>query len=208
MINSFSEKHNIINIGKITPIGINSAASSLTFGDFHLQSINEPHCELHCETLRFLCETCKKVVCQECTLKEHKDHEYSAITNITLDKAKDKLKAVCESSKLGIKYIKQSIDRAVTYSQSIERESLEISSRIRKALRLLIIAAEDRERILLEQVDKYRQQKIANLSDQMLGLRSALGEFFRHFYNFFLTNYFFSRSCSNLRIPHKNAGHS
>lgn len=116
-------------------------------------------------------------MCQECTLKEHKDHEYSAITNITLDKAKDKLKAVCESSKLGIKYIKQSIDRAVTYSQSIERESLEISSRIRKALRLLIIAAEDRERILLEQVDKYRQQKIANLSDQMLGLRSALGEF-------------------------------
>lgn len=177
MINSFSEKHNIINIGKITPIGINSAVSSITFGDFHLQAsfLNEPHCEQHCETLRFLCDTCKKVVCQECTLKEHKDHEYSVISNITLDKAKEKLKAVCESSKLGIKYIKQSIDRAVTYSQSIERESLEVSSRIRKALRLLIIAAEDRERILLEQVDKYRQQKVATLSDQMLGLRSALG---------------------------------
>ena len=39
-----------------------------------------------------------------------------------------------------------------------------------------MIAAEDRERILLEQIDKYRQQKIANLSDQMLGLRSALGK--------------------------------
>jgi tripartite motif-containing protein 71 len=90
--------------------------------------------------------------------------------------AKEKLKAVYDSSKLGIKFIKSSIDRAVAYSQSIERDSLDITSRVRKALRLLILAAEDRERILLEQVDKYRQQKIANLSDQMLGLRSALGK--------------------------------
>lgn len=84
--------------------------------------------------------------------------------------------AIHDSSKLGIKFIKTSIDRAVTYSQSIERDSLEMSSRVKKAFRLLILAAEDRERTLLEQVDKYRQQKVANLSDQMTGLRSALGE--------------------------------
>ena len=108
------------------------------------------------------------------------------------------LKAVCESSKLGIKYIKQSIDRAVTYSQSIERESLEISSRIRKALRLLIIAAEDRERILLEQVDKYRQQKVATLSDQMLGLRSALGNISYILFDFiFNKKIIYSWTCSN-----------
>lgn len=138
-INPYTEKHNIINIGKITPIGINTAPVSQLLNELHIQAMNEPQCENHNEPLRFLCETCKKVVCQECTLKEHKDHEYVAINNITLDKAKDKLKAVCESSKLGIKFIKSSIDRAVTYSQSIERDSLEISSRVRKALRLLIL---------------------------------------------------------------------
>lgn len=139
MINAYTEKHNIINIGKITPIGINTAPVSQLFSELHIHAMNEPQCENHNEPLRFLCETCKKVVCQECTLKEHKDHEYVAVSNITLDKAKDKLKAVCESSKLGIKFIKSSIDRAVAYSQSIERDSLEISSRVRKALRLLIL---------------------------------------------------------------------
>jgi tripartite motif-containing protein 71 len=176
IINSFTEKHNIISIAKntINPIGAPSAA---TLGDIHItHSFNEPQCAEHLEFLRFLCDTCKKVVCQECTLKEHKDHEYTSITNISKDMAKEKLKAVYDSSKLGIKFIKSSIDRAVAYSQSIERDSLDITSRVRKALRLLILAAEDRERILLEQVDKYRQQKIANLSDQMLGLRSALGK--------------------------------
>lgn len=139
MINAYTEKHNIISIGKITPIGINTAPVSQLLNDLHIQTMNEPQCENHNEQLRFLCETCKKVVCQECTLKEHKDHEYVAVGNITLDKAKDKLKAVCESSKLGIKFIKSSIDRAVAYSQSIERDSLEVSSRVRKALRLLIL---------------------------------------------------------------------
>ena len=87
------------------------------------------------------------------------------------------MKAIHESSKLGIKFIKNSIDRAVHISQSIERDSLDISSKIKKAFRLLILAAEDRERILLEQVERYRQQKVATLGDQMTGLRSALGNY-------------------------------
>lgn len=173
--NAFTKQHTIVGLGKITPIGsVTSNPSMLHSVNMH--SSNEPQCEIHGEALRFLCETCKKIVCQECTLKDHKDHDQTPIVNITSDKAKEKLKAIHDSSKLGIKFIKTSIDRAVAYSQSIERDSLEISSRVKKAFRLLILAAEDRERTMLEQVDKYRQQKVANLSDQMTGLRSALGE--------------------------------
>lgn len=174
-MNAFTKQHTIVGLGKITPIGSVTATSMMHSVQMH--SANEPQCEIHMEALRFLCETCKKIVCQECTMKDHKDHEQTPIASISSEKAKEKLKAIHDSSKLGIKFIKTSIDRAVTYSQSIERDSLEMSSRVKKAFRLLILAAEDRERTLLEQVDKYRQQKVANLSDQMTGLRSALGEF-------------------------------
>jgi tripartite motif-containing protein 71 len=51
---------------------------------------------------------------------------------------------------------------------------MEATSRIRKAFRHFIMATEDRERTLLERVDKYRQQKLTSLSDQMAGLRAAL----------------------------------
>lgn len=172
-MNAFTKQHTVVGLGKITPIG--SVTSSLhMMHSSNIHSSNEPQCDIHGEALRFLCETCKIIVCQECTLKDHKDHFQTPIANITSEKAKEKLKAIHESSKLGIKFIKTSIDRAVTYSQSIERDSLEMSSRVKKAFRLLILAAEDRERTLLEQVDKYRQQKVANLSDQMTGLRAAL----------------------------------
>lgn len=172
-INAFTKTHTIVGLGKITPIG--SVTSTSILHSVNIHASNEPQCEIHGEALRFLCETCKKVVCQECTLKDHKDHDQTPISSITTEKAKEKLKAIHDSSKLGIKYIKTSIDRAVAYSQSIERDSLEIQSRVKKNFRLLILAAEDRERTMLEQIDKYRQQKVANLSDQMTGLRSALG---------------------------------
>lgn len=172
--NTFTKQHALVGLGKITPIGSISSNSMMHSVNIHQQNEPQISCEIHGEAMRFLCETCKKIVCQECTLKDHKDHEQTPISNITAEKAKEKLKAIHDSSKLGIKFIKNSIDRAVTYSQSIERDSGDISSKVKKAFRLLILAAEERERILLEQVDKYRQQKVANLGDQMTGLRSAL----------------------------------
>ena len=136
-------------------------------------STNSEHCDIHGEILRYLCESCKKVVCQECTFFDHKDHSCIPVSNVSVNAA-EKINAILDSGKLGTKYIKASIDRAVTYSQAVERDAMEASARIRKAMRHFILAAEDRERTLLEKVDKYRQQKLTSLSDQMAGLRAAL----------------------------------
>lgn len=181
--NPYTKNHTIVGLGKITPIGSVTSSSMMqsVVNNLHQatnnmhHAANEPQCETHGEALRFLCETCKKIVCQECTMKDHKDHKQTMIANISAEKAKEKLKSIHDSSKTGIKFIKTSIDRCVSYSQSIERDSLEITTRVKKAFRLMVLAAEDRERMVLEQVEKYRQQKLANLSDQMTGLRSALG---------------------------------
>uniref|UniRef100_A0A182IV79 B box-type domain-containing protein n=1 Tax=Anopheles atroparvus TaxID=41427 RepID=A0A182IV79_ANOAO len=180
--NAFTKDHCVIPINTISPIG--SAASCLVgtgIGSGIAGGVNgggggvlsEPHCDVHGEVLRYLCESCKKVVCQECTLWDHKDHSCIPVSNVSHG-APEKIMSILESGKLGTKYIKASIDRAVTYSQAVERDAMEASARIRKAMRHFILAAEDRERTLLERVDKFRQQKLTSLSDQMAGLRAAL----------------------------------
>lgn len=136
----------------------------------------EPFCAFHKESLRngFVCENCKTIICQECmVVGEHKDHTCVPVKNVT-EGAKEKMMAIMESGKLGTKYIKAGIDRAVISSQAVERDASEITIRIRKAMRHFILAAEDRERVLLERVEKYRLQRLNILSDQMTGLRSAL----------------------------------
>ncbi|XP_021699441.1 protein wech isoform X1 [Aedes aegypti] len=164
--NTFAKDHCVISIHTISPIGSAAGAQSIPLA-------NQPHCDVHGEVLRYLCESCKKIVCQECTLWDHKDHSCIPVANVSQG-ASEKILSIIESGKLGTKYIKASIDRAVTYSQAVERDAMEASARIRKAMRHFILAAEDRERTLLERVDKFRQQKLTSLSDQMAGLRAAL----------------------------------
>lgn len=120
-----------------------------------------------------MCEQCNKIVCQECTFRDHKDHNCIAVA-LFAEGAQTKIEGVLESGKLGKKYIKASIDRAVTFQQAIERDAMETTQKIRKAMRYFIHAIEERERILLDKVEKCRQQKIATLGDQMSGLRAAL----------------------------------
>uniref|UniRef100_A0A182YFK2 B box-type domain-containing protein n=2 Tax=Neocellia TaxID=44535 RepID=A0A182YFK2_ANOST len=182
--NAFTKDHCVISINTISPIGsapcmmqgnglVSSNGGGSGNGPIPGVAMSEPHCDVHGEVLRYLCESCKKVVCQECTLWDHKDHSCIPVANISHG-ASDKIMSILESGKLGTKYIKASIDRAVTYSQAVERDAMEASARIRKAMRHFILAAEDRERTLLERVDKFRQQKLTSLSDQMAGLRAAL----------------------------------
>ncbi len=122
---------------------------------------------------RYVCEQCNKIVCQECTFRDHKDHNCIAVA-LFAEGAQAKIQGVIESGKLGKKYIKASIDRAVTFSQAIERDAIETTQKIRKAMRYFMHAIEERERTLLDKVEKCRQQKITTLSDQMAGLRAAL----------------------------------
>ncbi|XP_059612624.1 protein wech [Phlebotomus argentipes] len=132
-----------------------------------------PRCPLHNESLRYVCETCFMNVCQDCTLWEHKDH-HCVLAMEVVENAHGKLNAIFNYGKMGTQKIKCSIDKAVIYSQAIERETCELANRIRKTMRALCSAVEERERALLDRLEKMRYQKLTILSDQMTGLRAAL----------------------------------
>jgi len=84
--------------------------------------------------------------------------------------SKEKLEGAIESSQVGTRCIKSSIDKALAFIRLIERNCSELSDNIRKAFRQFIIAIEDRERFLLDFVEKLRQRRLAILHDQMAGL--------------------------------------
>lgn len=79
-----------------------------------------------------------------------------------------------EDTKTGTKAIKTAIDRAVAMSKAYEKESAEANMKIRKAMRCYAQAIEDREKYLLDKVEKMRQAKMNELSDHMNTLRGIL----------------------------------
>lgn len=131
------------------------------------------NCELHAEAIRFYCESCITLICQECTLWIHKDHNYTPLRG-ALDTCRLNMLKALESGKAGTKAIKGAIDRAVAISKAFEKETAEVSIKIKKAMRCFAQAIEDREKYLLEKVEKMRQVKLNELSDQMNSLRGIL----------------------------------
>lgn len=131
------------------------------------------YCELHGDPIRFYCEACIIFICQECTLWVHKDHCYTPIKG-ALDMCRVGVLRAIDDTKTGTKAIKTAIDRAVALSKAYEKESAEANMKIRKAMRCYAQAIEDREKYLLDKVEKMRQAKINDLTDHMNTLRGIL----------------------------------
>ncbi|KAH8401959.1 hypothetical protein KR009_008923 [Drosophila setifemur] len=164
-----SSNHSIVSLP--TPIGASPTGGNSVSA--HTPPSGNFICDIHNEMLRYVCDYCRKLVCQCCTLHEHKEHSYASIQNFMVG-SKEKLECAIESSQVGTRCIKSSIDKALAFIRLIERNCSELSDNIRKAFRQFIIAIEDRERFLLDFVEKLRQRRLAILHDQMAGLKSAL----------------------------------
>lgn len=158
-------EHTLLPIHQISPIGARP------------NSVNNEKeimfCELHGDPVRFYCEACIIFICQECTLWVHKDHSYSPIKG-ALDMCRIGVFRAIEDTKTGTKAIKTAIDRAVAMSKAYEKETAEANLKIRKAMRCYAQTIEDREKYLLDKVEKMRQAKMNELTDHMNTLRGIL----------------------------------
>ncbi|XP_072942355.1 protein wech [Epargyreus clarus] len=159
-------EHTLLPIHQISPIGVRPNSVN------NEKEVNM-YCELHGDPVRFYCEQCAAVICVECTLWAHKDHCYAPIKG-ALDVCRVNVFRAIEDTKTGTKAIKTAIDRAVAMTKAYEKETAEASLKIRKAMRCYAQAIEDREKYLLDKVEKMRQAKMSQLTDHMNTLRGIL----------------------------------
>lgn len=158
-------EHTLLPLHPVSPIGVRPNSAN-----------NEKEimfCEIHGDPVRYYCEPCIIFICQECTLWVHKEHKYAPIKG-ALDICRIGVFRAIEDTKMGTKAIKTAIDRAVALSKAYEKETAEANMKIRKAMRCYAQAIEDREKYLLDKVEKMRQSKLNELSEHMNTLRGIL----------------------------------
>ncbi|KAF9819095.1 hypothetical protein SFRURICE_000760 [Spodoptera frugiperda] len=167
-------EHTLLPIHQISPIGVrpNSVNYISTVNMSHIEK-DYMFCEIHGDLVRFYCEPCIIYICNECTLWVHRDHSYFPIKG-ALDVSRVGLFRCIDNTKRGTKAVKTAIDRAVILSKAYEKETAEANMKIRKAMRCFAQAIEDREKYLLDKVEKMRQLKMNELSDHMNTLRGIL----------------------------------
>ena len=127
-------------------------------------------CSKHpAKKLDLYCETCKEVICRDCILKVHRDHQYDLATD-AFPQQKNVLISCVEPAEQQLVSVNKALEDLDTLRGEITslRQSLEINirSRIGVIHEALKEALKAREEELISQLDQMTGQKLKNVASQ------------------------------------------
>ena len=129
-------------------------------------------CEVHGELLKIYCFDCNKLICRDCTVKDHKDHDIE-FNNVAAD---NKKKELMESLK-PLRGVEDSLSRALEEVSHTEREveaqGDSVANTIETSFEELHTILETRKQQLLEEAGRRVREKMEKLKGQEENLSIA-----------------------------------
>ena len=115
--------------------------------------------------LDLYCETCEELVCRDCTVCVHRDHQYDLVSD-AFQKHKDVLVASLQPVEQQLDTVTKSLQQLDTQRQQItdQREALVVNTH--KTIQQLQEALEVRRTELIDQLDQISQKKLKTLAAQ------------------------------------------
>ena len=111
------------------------------------------------------CETCEELVCRDCIVRVHRDHQYDLITD-AYPKHKNVITDHLQPVKQQLGVVNEAIESLDTRRQLISDQRMAIEANIHKTIRRLQEALEERMTELIGQLDQLTQQKMKSLAAQ------------------------------------------
>ena len=115
--------------------------------------------------LDLYCETCEELVCHDCTVRIHQDHQYDLVSD-AFQKHKDVLVASLQPVEQQLDAVMKSLQQLDTHCQQITDQREILVGNIHKTIRQLQEALEVRKTDLIGQLDKITQWKLKTLAAQ------------------------------------------
>ena len=132
-------------------------------------------CKIHGELLKIYCFDCNKLICRDCTVKDHRDHDIE-FNNVAAD---NKKKELMESLK-PLREVEDSLSRALEEVSHTEREveaqGDSVANTIKTSFEELHTILETRKQQLLEEAGRRVREKIEKLKGQEENLSIASAE--------------------------------
>ena len=133
-------------------------------------------CSRHQEVKADLyCEMCNELICRDCTVHVHRDHQYDLVPESFAKQEKvivDSLKPVGEQ----IAALEIALESVNTLCAAVVEQKTAVVAEIHTAMAHLRQALEVRETELVGQVEQTAQQKLKNLAAQRDGFELQLGQ--------------------------------
>ena len=115
--------------------------------------------------LDLYCETCEELVCRDCTVRIHRDHQYDLVTD-AFQKHKEVLVTSLQPVEQQLDTVTKSLRQLDTQCQQITDQREALVGNIHKTIRQLQEALEVRKTKLIGQLDHITQRKLKTLAAQ------------------------------------------
>ena len=124
---------------------------------------------------KLFCETCDELICRDCTVRVHRDHQYDLVPESFAKQEKvivDSLKPVGEQ----IAALERAVESVDTRCAAVVEQKTAVVAEIHTAMAALRRVLEARETELVGQTEQTAQQKLKTLAAQRDGFELQLGQ--------------------------------
>ena len=124
------------------------------------------YCSLHQgKELELYCESCEELICHNCTVKKHKDHQYDLVSDI-FEEQKAKITASLEPVKIQLETLKRAVKKVIRKSEAVNANREEVEAELNKKTQELHDAIELGKAELLRELNEETQKMLKELSTQ------------------------------------------
>ena len=132
-----------------------------------------PTCSSHREPLVIFCETCDEVICQHCTVRIHRDHEYDLV-NDSYPKHCQKLKEYLSPVKGKMEDVKKVLSKIAKREDEIRERGEGVLEEIHEMVEEMMNVLRESERKLSEEAKRVTDAKLEVLSGQAKSAQISL----------------------------------
>ena len=124
------------------------------------------YCSLHQgKELELYCESCEELICHNCTVKKHKDHQYDLVSDI-FEEQTAKITASLEPVEMQLETLKRAVREIITKSKAVNTNREEVEAEINKKTEQLHDAIELGKAELLRELNEETQKMLKELATQ------------------------------------------
>ena len=125
-----------------------------------------PHCPKHSEnSLKIYCDTCSTLICTDCTIRLHKDHNYDLVADV-LTKHKEELVSSLKPVKEKLDSVKRALKDFDARAKAIHDQRATIEANIHKEIDEQHQLLDQRRAEVVEELEMLTQQKLKDLAAQ------------------------------------------
>ena len=124
------------------------------------------YCSLHKgKELELYCETCEELICHNCTVKKHRDHQYDLVDDM-FEKHKAEMVTSLDPIENELGVVVKALEHIEQRSADVNDQRVATKTEIQRIVQQLHEMLEARKTELMGKVDEYADQKVKNLAAQ------------------------------------------